>query len=364
MQELEINLPGGRAYPIRIGSGVLEQAAALVPGLDGRRVFILADEACRDYAARLEGSLGAESVKYVPGREKTKSWPVLQDVLDWLLGCKLDRKSVLFAVGGGVVGDLGGFAASIALRGIDFVQVPTTLLAQVDSSVGGKTGINAAAGKNLIGSFYQPIAVLCDTDVLGTLPDRQMRAGYAEGLKHGLIGDAELFGWLEENGAAVLARENGALTDFIARNCAFKARIVEADEKEAGRRALLNLGHTFGHALEAACAYDGRLLHGEAVAIGCVLALRLSVRMGLCPEGDLARVLAHMEAVGLPTTIRAIDPPPASSAEALYELMLGDKKASGGRIGFILAAGIGKAFQSRDVDPADVIAILHHDMET
>ena len=261
------------------------------------------------------------------------------------------------ALGGGVVGDITGFAAGIVLRGLDFVQVPTTLLAQVDSSVGGKTGINTPRGKNLVGLFHQPRLVLADVGTLGTLGTRQLRAGYAEVIKYGLIDDATFFAWLETHGAAVCAGDREAQIHAVRVSCAAKAAIVAADEREAGRRALLNLGHTFGHALEAETGYDGTLLHGEAVAAGMMLAFDLSVRLGLCPAGDTARVRRHLEAVGLPCAFAAL-PARRWSADTLTAHMTRDKKVRDGRTVFVLARGIGKAFVSRDVDIDDVRQLL------
>lgn len=340
-----------RSYDITIGKGLLPHANYYLPeDLRDRRYFVLADRNARGHARELIGALGGAESLSIEGGEQAKSWDGLKNVTDWLLDHKVDRKSVLFAVGGGVIGDLGGFAAASVLRGIDFVQVPTTLLAQVDSSVGGKTGINSHHGKNLVGAFYQPRAVLCDLGVLDTLPEREMKAGYAEIVKYALINDPAFFEWLEENGEKVLARDEAALRYAIETSCKAKAAIVAADEKETGQRALLNLGHTFAHALEAAAGYDGRLLHGEAVSIGLALAHRLSARMGLCGGNAAQAVEAHLNKLGLPTTI----PDFAPSADELIELMRGDKKADGKRIGFILSHGIGQAFQSYDVDMDDV----------
>ena len=344
-----------RSYDITIGKGLLTHANYYMPeDIQGRRYFVLADENVRGHASELIGALGGAEMLSIKGGEQAKSWEGLQTVTDWLLDHKVDRKSVLFVVGGGVIGDLGGFAAASVMRGIPFVQVPTTLLSQVDSSVGGKTGINSHHGKNLVGAFYQPRAVLCDLNVLGTLPEREMKAGYAEIIKYALINDPTFFEWLEENGEKVLAGDEAALRYAIETSCQAKAAIVAADEKETGQRALLNLGHTFAHALEAAAGYDGRLLHGEAVSIGLVLAHRLSAKMGLCGDNAAQAVEAHLNKLGLPTGL----PDFAPDAEELVELMYGDKKADGKRIGFILSRGIGQAFQSYDVDMDDVRNIL------
>jgi 3-dehydroquinate synthase len=248
------------------------------------------------------------------------------------------------------VGDHTGFAAAITLRGLDYIQVPTTLLAQVDSSVGGKTGINTSHGKNLVGAFYQPRLVLIDTETLTTLPERHMLAGYAEIVKYAFIRDTAFFEWLEANGADVIARAPDALTHAIATSCQAKADIVGTDEREAAARALLNFGHTFGHALEAACQYDRRLLHGEAVSVGMALAFATSAHMGLCPEADATKAIAHMARMDLPTRISDIQDFPALTAEQIIDLMGSDKKASGGRLTFILSRGIGQAFITQDVD--------------
>lgn len=350
-----------RSYPIHIGEGLLERANELVPlDLAGRKIFILYDRNVEGHVRRLMSCLPDAEIKALEGGEPTKSYDRLQDVVDWLLENRVDRKSVLFVVGGGVIGDLGGFAASIVLRGIPFVQVPTTLLAQVDSSVGGKTGINAPQGKNLIGSFYQPVAVLCDADTLKTLPVRELKAGYAEIVKYGLLGSHKFFEWLEANGQNVLDLEPEALAQAVEVSCSMKAQIVGSDEREqaGGDRALLNLGHTFAHALEAAAGYDGRILHGEAVSIGMVLAFRLCVKMGLCSGQDATRMENHLKACGLKTEISDIAPVLDHDAHEITNLMYHDKKASSGKIGFILVREIGKAFQSSDVDMADVVAVI------
>lgn len=344
-----------RSYDITIGKGLLMHANYYLPEeLQGRRYFVLSDKNARGHAREMIGALGGAQSLSLEGGEQAKSWEGLQTVIDWLLDHKIDRKSVLFTVGGGVIGDLGGFAAASVMRGIPFIQVPTTLLAQVDSSVGGKTGINTHHGKNLVGAFCQPRAVLCDLEALETLPDREMRAGYAEIIKYALINDPQFFEWLEENGEKILARDEAALLYAIEMSCKAKAAIVAADERETGQRALLNLGHTFAHALEAAAGYDGRLLHGEAVSIGLVLAHRLSAEMGLCGDNAAQAVEAHLARLGLPTSLPDFAPP----ADDLIELMYGDKKADGKRIGFILSRGIGRAFQSYDVDMDKVKAVL------
>lgn len=359
---------GERSYKIHIGGRLLERASEFVPiDLKGRKVFILFDIAVDQHVRRLLSGLGAVTPEmfWVHGGEATKSFEQLQKVVDWLLSKQADRKSVLFVVGGGVVGDLGGFAASVVLRGIPFVQVPTTLLAQVDSSVGGKTGINAVQGKNLIGAFYQPIAVLCDTTTLKTLPERELKAGYAEIVKYGLLGSEKFFAWLEEEGEEILKLKSEPLKDAIETSCKMKAEIVGDDEREqpGGDRALLNLGHTFAHALEAAAGFDGRLLHGEAVSIGMVLAFRFCAKMGICPESDAKRMEQHLKSCGLKTEIAQISPPLTQSPADVVELMYHDKKAANGKIGFILAKGIGNTYQSSDVNMKDVERIIAQSKE-
>ena len=359
---------GQRSYDIHIGKGLLERATDLIPDeCLGKKVFILYDENTYPYVQVLEEALAGKVLDStnlcLKGGESTKSYDGLQKTLDWLLDNKVDRQSVLIVVGGGVVGDLGGFAASVVMRGIPFIQVPTTLLSQVDSSVGGKTGINTAQGKNLVGSFYQPQAVLCDVGTLGTLPERELRAGYAEVVKYGLINDLSFFEWLEENGEAVLSLNGDALSYAIEVSCKAKAEIVAADEREKGQRALLNLGHSFGHALEAAAGYDGRLLHGEAVAIGMMMALRLSCKMGLCSEEEVKRVEQHLQKCDLKTKVSEITPNLKHNAEEIVALMAGDKKVLDDKIGFILARGIGQAFQTYDVDLEDVQHIVSESLE-
>lgn len=357
---------GQRSYDIFIGSNLLSHAPNHVPfDLENRKIFILYDRAVTGHVEKLKLSMASNPVMMaMDGGEKTKSYDGLQSVLSWLLQNHVDRNSVLFVVGGGVVGDLGGFAASIVLRGIPVVQVPTTLLSQVDSSVGGKTGINTSEGKNLVGSFYQPVAVLCDTDTLKTLPLRELRAGYAEIVKYGLLGSVDFYDWLEANGKNVLALNPDALIHAVKTSCAMKADIVGGDEREmmGGRRALLNLGHTFAHALEAAAGFDGRLLHGEAVSIGMVLAFRLCVKMGLCAGQDATRMETHLKSLGLMTEISDIKPALTQSADDILNLMYHDKKSSNGKIGFILTRGIGNAFQSPDVDMGNVKMIIQSSM--
>ncbi|MBI1273734.1 MAG: 3-dehydroquinate synthase [Alphaproteobacteria bacterium] len=346
-----------RAYDITIGTGQIAQAGALAAARLGTRSCVVVTDSTVGayYLKPLEASLRAaghrllEPVVIPPG-EASKNFVQLEKILDALLARRIDRKTLLFALGGGVVGDIAGLAAALALRGIPFVQVPTTLLAQVDSAVGGKTAVDHRIGKNLIGAFYQPQMVVIDTETLKTLPARELRAGYAEVVKYGLINDAAFFGWCEKNGGKLLAGDSEAQVYAIKASCAAKAAVVAADEKEAGQRALLNLGHTFGHALEAATGFDATLLHGEAVALGCVLAFRLSADLGYCKSDVTARIAAHFAAQGLP-----IHPPKIQAdAAQLVKLMEQDKKAEGGRLTLVLARGIGEAFVARDVDPAAV----------
>lgn len=351
---------GDRSYPIHVGAGVIASAGArLGPVVAGRRTVVVTDATVAAlHLAALDAALRAGGARMlapvvVPAGEASKDLATLDRVLDGLLSQGIDRRTLVVALGGGVIGDLAGFAAAVALRGVEFVQVPTTLLAQVDSSVGGKTGVNVRHGKNLVGAFHQPVAVLADTGVLDTLPAREVRAGYAEVAKYGLLGDRAFFDWLETAGPAVIAGDPEARVRAIAVSCAAKAAIVARDERETGDRALLNLGHTFGHALEAAVGFDGRLLHGEAVAIGMVLAFRLSARLGHAPAADGDRAAVHLAAVGLP--VRPSDLGLAFPAETLLAAMRKDKKASDGKLTFVLARGIGAAFVARDV-PEDVVA--------
>ncbi len=342
------------AYPVTIECGLIATLAERLDAIAaGRHWVVVTDETV---AAALGATLPADVIAVPPG-EASKSWPTLGRLLDDLLARGLERGDMVVAVGGGVVGDLAGFAAAVLKRGCRFVQVPTTLLAQVDSSVGGKTGVNTAAGKNLVGAFKAPEAVLIDPGVLATLPQRQLAAGWAEVVKYGLIDDPAFFGWCEANRAAVLARDAHALAHVIAHSVAAKARIVGTDERETtGARALLNLGHTFGHALEAEAGYGDRLLHGEAVAAGMALALRFSAARGLMARDEAHRVAALLAASGLPTTLRGagIDAP----GERLVAHMAHDKKREGGTLPFVLARGIGGAFLDRSVNPTDVAEFL------
>ena len=357
----------GRSYDIAIGPGLIDQAGALSrPLLAAPKVTIVSDETVAPlYGARLAASFDKAGIKAstvtVPAGETSKEFGAFGRLMNELLDQRPDRRTTLVALGGGVVGDLTGFAASVLLRGVDFIQVPTTLLAQVDSSVGGKTGINTRHGKNLVGTFYQPRLVLADTDVLDTLPRRELLAGYAEVAKYGLIDDPAFFAWCEANGAAVLSGDAAKRTYAIEQSCLAKARIVAADERETtDLRALLNLGHTFGHALEAETGFGSDLLHGESVGTGMAMAFDLSARLGLCPATDAERVRRHLGAVGLPMRLRAIggDNRRSWDATRLIEHMRGDKKAEGGRLTFVLARGIGKAFVSREVDEAALRGLL------
>ena len=350
---------GPRSYQVRVGSGLIDAAGdAISPLLKRRRTAIVTDETVWGlHGARLSGAFNRAGIVaapiVVPPGEESKSFEGLAEVTDRLLALELDRGDVITAFGGGVVGDLAGFAAAIYKRGVDFVQIPTTLLAQVDSSVGGKTAIDTPRGKNLVGAFHQPRLVLADLDVLATLPEREMRCGYAEVIKYGLLGDFGFFEWLEANGAAVLAREPEALSHAVARSVEMKAEIVAEDEIEQGRRALLNLGHTFGHALESETGYGAALLHGEAVGAGMALAFRFSAEQGLCSRQDATRASAAIAAAGLPTTLGAVRDAPFG-AEALVRHMAQDKKAEAGRLTFILANRLGEAFVAKDVS-ADVV---------
>lgn len=362
---LELTVPlGARSYPILIGRGLLAAPPADARALlRDRNVLVLTDDHVAPlYLEAFASGFGAEARRIVPHRiapgEAGKTVATWSGVLDALVAAGAQRDAVLVALGGGVVGDIGGFAAASYMRGIDFVQCPTTLLAQVDASVGGKTGVNHARGKNLIGAFHQPRAVLVDVTTLATLAAREYAAGLAETAKVAVLGAPGFFPWLEAQADALARRDAAALVPAIHRACSAKADIVRQDEREAGVRALLNLGHTFGHAIETVTGYE-RFLHGEAVAIGMVLAFRLSVRLGLCPTDDLDRVVDHLTAVGLPTRPQATD---ASGmlldVDAVMATMARDKKVADGRLTFILARGIGKSFIARDVDPAKVRAML------
>lgn len=352
---------GTRSYDIIVGSHALGEAGRFIkPILKQPKTVVVTDETVAAlHLEELTRSLSAEGISVtpviVPAGEGSKSFETLAKVCDSILGTGIERGSKLIALGGGVVGDLAGFAASVLLRGIDFIQIPTTLLSQVDSSVGGKTGINVPAGKNLVGAFHQPRLVLADTGILDTLPRRELLAGYAEVVKYGAIDDPDFFSWLEVHGPDLLDGDQILRREAVVRSCRAKARIVSMDEKEKGARALLNLGHTFGHALESATGYSSHLLHGEAVAIGMVMAFDLSARLGICPEEDAARLARHLAAVGLPTSPLSV-PGVAWGVEDLIGRMGTDKKVADGKLTFILAEGIGKAFITQDVTMDDLRA--------
>ncbi len=356
---------GSRSYEIRIGPGLLADAgSAIVPFCTGQKVVIITDETVAAlYLEHLTDTLGDAGIAHrtitVPSGEASKDFSTFERVAEEVIGGGVERRDLIVALGGGVVGDLAGFVASVVLRGIDFIQIPTTLLAQVDSSVGGKTAINSSHGKNLIGLFHQPRLVIVDTDTLDSLPRRELLAGYAEVVKYGLLGDQDFFAWLESHGDALLAGDPSARSYAIRVCCEAKARIVAKDEREAGIRALLNLGHTFGHALEAEIGYGGGLLHGEAVAFGMTLAFDLSARLGRCSTGDADRVRAHLAAAGLPISLKETPVQnPADAADRLIGHMWSDKKVAGGKLTFILADGIGQAVVTQDVPLKDVRAVL------
>ena len=353
---------GGRAYDILVGRGLLDGAGARIADLQARAACIVSDENVAPlYAPRLSAGLEREGMRTslvaVPPGEASKSWPSLERVCDAVLGARVERGDLVVALGGGVVGDLAGFAAAIVRRGVRLVQIPTTLLSQVDSSIGGKTGINARQGKNLIGAFHQPSLVLADTSLLDSLPLRELRAGYAEVVKYGLIDDPGFFEWCEANWRRVFG--GGPERDHaVAQSCRAKAAVVVRDEREDGDRALLNLGHTFAHALERVTGYDStRLVHGEAVAIGLALAFRFSVRLDLCPGQDAGRVAAHLATAGLPTSLQQVAGG-CGRPEDLLDAMAQDKKVKDGALTFILARGIGQSFVASGIDAAAVRGFL------
>lgn len=359
---------GDRSYDIHIGPGLLARAGDLIaPVLRRKRTFIVTDQTVA--GLHLEplraafAAAGIESAAVVlPAGEGTKCYAQLEHLTGRLLDAGAERSDMIVALGGGVIGDLTGFAASVLRRGVDFVQVPTTLLAQVDSSVGGKVAINVPQGKNLIGAFHQPRLVLCDIDVLNTLPAREFMAGFAEVVKYGLLGDDAFFGWLEQNGRAMIDGDAGLRQQAVTVSCTNKAAVVAADEREAGQRALLNLGHTFGHALEAETGYSSTLLHGEGVAIGMMMAFQFSQDLNLCAPADVARVSGFYAAAGLPGTVHDIagygSAVPRFSADKLLHHMYQDKKVSDGKLTFVLTKGIGQAFVQKDVAPDDVLRFL------
>jgi 3-dehydroquinate synthase len=352
-----------RSYDIVIGRGLLASLGARIAALrPGAKAVIVSDEnVAKHHLAAAEAALSqagiATSRVLVPPGERSKSYRVFEQVCEAVIASRIERNDLVVALGGGVIGDLAGFVASVLRRGLDYVQVPTTLLADVDSSVGGKTAIDSTHGKNLVGAFHQPILVLADTALLDTLPEREFRAGYAEVAKYGLLGDAGFFTWLENNWREVFAG-GSAREHAIAVSCSAKAAIVARDERETGDRALLNLGHTFGHALEAACGFSDRLLHGEAIAIGMAMAFEFSARrQGLAPMAEARRAIGHLAAVGLPTRIKDI-PGPQPSVDQLMDLIAQDKKVKRGMLTFILVRGIGQAFIETGVDAREVRMFL------
>lgn len=363
MSEIVSVALGARSYDIKIGAGLLAEADShLAPFISGRHVIIIADSHTKElYQSALADKIAPLCRRLdcldVPAGESAKSLSQYAALMEAILALGVDRQCVLIALGGGVIGDLVGFAAASLLRGVDFIQIPTSLLAQVDSSVGGKTGINAPVGKNLIGAFYQPKLVLADSDVLATLDERQMRAGYAEIVKYGLLGDASFFEWLEAHGQDVIAGKPDAIAQAVKISCMAKAAIVSQDETEAGKRALLNLGHTFAHAFEAEAGYDGRLLHGEAVAVGLGLAFEFSTALGMAHGQDSTRVISHLAKMGLPSTMADL-PAGRAPADTLLSHMMKDKKTKNGVLTFILVSQIGAAEVVSDVDVNDVKRFL------
>ncbi len=361
MTIIPVSGAGFQPYDVVVGRSLLAQAGERIAPLARGRTVVVSDETVAAiHGEALRAALEAAEVRTgmvtVPAGEASKSFAQLEFVLDRLLETGLDRKDVVVALGGGVVGDLAGLAAALYMRGIDFVQVPTTLLAQVDSSVGGKTAIDTPRGKNLIGAFHQPRLVLADIDVLATLPEKQLRSGWAEVLKHGLICDSAFFDWLAGEGASGAKGDPAALERAVVRSIEIKSAVVGEDEKEAGRRALLNLGHTFGHAIEAELGFEqAALAHGEAVALGCCMAFRYSARQGLCSPADAERVEAVVAAAGLPTRLEQAG---VFAADRLLALMAGDKKAEGGALTLVLARAVGEAFVAKGVDAVGVRAFL------
>jgi len=360
---IKVPLPE-REYNIEIGQDLLSTSSDYIfPLLRRQKVVIVTDEnVAALHLETLENSLDAARIFHstltLPPGEATKSWTYLQKTVDFLLEEKTERADVIIALGGGVIGDLVGFAAAILRRGVSFVQIPTSLLAQVDSSVGGKTGINTSQGKNLVGAFHQPILVLSDVEVLNTLQKRDFMSGYGEVVKYGLLGSEDFFVWLEKNGSALVTGDITARLEAVRMSCQIKVDIVAKDETEQGDRALLNLGHTFSHALEAATGYSNRLMHGEGVAIGCVLAFELSARLGLCPQEAPSRVRAHLQKMGMKTEIADIKGSLPAAAELLL-IMAQDKKVVGGKLNFVLVNDIGKSFMTSDIDKDTILSVLH-----
>ncbi|MBT5264453.1 MAG: 3-dehydroquinate synthase [Rhodospirillaceae bacterium] len=352
-----------RTYDIRVGPGLIANAGEAMSDLvRARQVIVITDRSvAKHWLTPLLASLDRAGLRHheivLPAGEQTKNFANLEAVLNEMLAVGIERGTAVVALGGGVIGDLAGFAAATALRGLDFIQIPTTLLSQVDSSVGGKTAINTTAGKNLVGAFHQPRLVLADTDTLATLPKRELLAGYGEVVKYGFIRDATFFEWLEAEGQAVIDGDEAARRHAVVESCRIKAQVVGADERERGERALLNFGHTFGHAYEAEAGYDGSLLHGEAVAVGMMKAFELSRRLGHCAGQDVERARQHMSAIGLPVSAGDI-----AAVSIRPEILLGhmskDKKVELGKVKFILARGIGDAFVIDQAPPDDVLAVL------
>ena len=354
---------GTRSYDIHIGGGLIAASGTLaLPFIANRHLVVITDHCVRSaHGQRLIEALEAPARKIdilsVPAGEASKSMAIYGNLLDDILALGVDRSTVIIAFGGGVIGDLAGYVAATLLRGVDLIQIPTSLLAQVDSSVGGKTGINMSAGKNLVGAFHQPKLVLADSEILATLPDRELRAGYAEIVKYGLLGNADFFNWLEQYGVAVLARDEGAIAHAVRVSCLTKADIVAKDERESGARALLNFGHTFAHAFEAEAGYDGRLLHGEAVAAGMGTAFSFSRQLGIVSGQDEIRVKAHLREMGLPFD-RASLPAGDAAPSTLIRHMYKDKKTHQGALTFILVNAIGEAFVQRNVDENSITTFL------
>jgi 3-dehydroquinate synthase len=359
---------GQRSYDITIADGLLEHAGQKIAPLLARPMTtIVTDEnVAHHHLETLTTSLDKAGIKHtsiiLPPGESTKSYAQLARVCDAIIAAGMERNDRIIAFGGGVIGDLAGFAAAIVRRGIGFIQIPTSLLAQVDSSVGGKTGINSPHGKNLVGAFHQPVAVLTDIAVLNTLPSRELAAGYAEVAKYGLLGDASFFSWLEENASRIFSGDPQVRVHAIRTSCEAKAAIVARDEKEAGDRALLNLGHTFGHALESATGYSDKLLHGEGVAIGMAQAFRFSETLGICKPGSAARMATHLKSAGLPTSVSGIRQH-LPDAEKLVEIMRQDKKAEAGRINFVLVKDVGHAYIDKTIEEDGLINFLKAELE-
>ncbi len=368
INHINVNL-GQRAYQIFVGQSLIENTFSFIdPILNPSKTIIITDENVSSkwlapLEANLKTPLNQVETIVLPTGEQTKSFAHLERLINNILALKIDRQTLLIALGGGVIGDLVGFASSIILRGLDFIQIPTTLLAQVDSSIGGKTAINTQFGKNLVGSFFQPRLVLADIKTLQTLPKRELLAGYAEVVKHGLISNLKFFEWCELNGNNILAANPNALKAAIIKSCEIKSEIIANDEKEHGQRAILNLGHTFGHAIEAESGYTAEILHGEAVSIGIILAFKLSNLLNLCSAQEVNRVEKHFAAVGLPTNLSKIAKP-SWTAEKLIAHMKRDKKVLNGNITFILAKGIGKPFISKSIKLSDVEALLNSELKT